>query len=136
MGVCHTDSMPLHTFSLSSTINHYPKFPYEEMKNAVLGKPYNLSTAFIGTKRAQTLNQTYRQKTYTPNVLSFPLDDKNGEIYICPKIAYVEAKDYNLSKDGYIAFLFIHGLLHLKGHDHSDIMEALERRFMKRFAIV
>ena len=106
------------------------------MKKAVLGKSYNLSVAFIGTKRAQTLNKSYRQKTYVPNVLSFPLDEKNGEIFICPEIAYGEAKDFNLSKDGYIAFLFIHGLLHLKGHDHGDTMEALERRFMKRFAIV
>ncbi len=44
-------------------------------------------------------------------------------------------KDFNLSKEGYIAFLFIHGLLHLKGHDHGDIMESLERRYMKKFAI-
>lgn len=128
--------MPPHTYTLSSTISHYPEFPYEEIKNAILGKSYNLSLAFVGTKRAQTLNKSYRQKTYVPNVLSFPLDEKNGEIFICPEIAYPEAKDFNLSKDGYIAFLFIHGLLHLKGHDHGDTMETLERRFMKRFAIV
>ncbi len=127
--------MPQYTFTLFSTISHYPKFPYQEMKDAVLGKSYNLSVAFIGTKRAQTLNQTYRKKTYVPNVLSFPLDEKNGEIFICPKISYGEAKDFNLSKDGYIAFLFIHGLLHLQGHDHGDTMEALERRFIKKFAI-
>ena len=39
------------------------------------------------------------------------------------------------SKDGYIAFLFIHGLLHLKGHDHGDTMESLERRYVKQFGI-
>ncbi len=127
--------MSSHTFALSSTIAHYPTFPYETIKDAILGRSYTLSVAFIGTARAQKLNLTYRKKTYIPNVLSFPLDDTIGEIFICPDIAYPEAKDFNLSKDGYIAFLFIHGLLHLKGHDHGDTMEALEQRFMKRFKI-
>jgi len=123
------------TFLLSSTIAHYPSFPYREMKDAILGKKYELSVAFVGTKRAQKLNVGYRQKTYVPNVLSFPLDETTGEIYLCPEIAYPEAKDFNLSKDGYIAFLFIHGLLHLKGHDHGATMEGLEQRYMKRFNI-
>ncbi len=127
--------MKSNTFSLKSTIADYPDFPYEAMKNAILGKSYTLSVAFVGTVQAQKLNVAYRKKTYVPNVLSFPLDDKNGEIVLCPKIAYPEAKDYNLSKEGYIAFLFIHGLLHLKGHDHGDTMESLERRFVKRFGI-
>ncbi len=122
-------------FSLQSTIAHYPVFPYETIKDSILGKKYQLSLAFVGTKRARTLNQNYRKKDYVPNVLSFPLDETNGEIYICPEIAYPEAKDFNLTKDGYIAFLFIHGCLHLKGHDHGDTMETLERRYLKRFKI-
>jgi probable rRNA maturation factor len=122
-------------FTLSSTIAHYPDFPYQAIKEAILGKQYDLSVAFVGTKRAETLNREYRKKTYVPNVLSFPLDEKTGELYLCPEIAYPEAKDFNLSKDGYIAFLFIHGCLHLKGHDHGDTMEALERRYMKRFKL-
>jgi len=128
--------MSSHTFSLTSTIARHPSYPYEAIKDAILGRSYVLSVAFVGTKRAQKLNVAYRQKTYVPNVLSFPLDSKTGEIYLCPEIAYPEAKDFNLTKDGYIAFLFIHGCLHLKGHDHGDTMEALERRFMKRFRIV
>ncbi len=124
------------TFSLTSTITRYPNFPYEEIKNAILGRSYTLSVAFVGTQRARSLNTAYRQKTYVPNVLSFPLTETTGEIYLCPEIAYKEAKDFNLTKDGYIAFLFIHGCLHLKGYDHGDTMEALEQRYLKRFAIV
>jgi probable rRNA maturation factor len=127
--------MSIQNFSLSSTITEYPTFPYLEMKEAILGKKYELSVAFVGTKRAQKLNVEYRKKTYVPNVLSFPLDETHGEMYLCPEIAYPEAKDFNLSKEGYIAFLFIHGLLHLKGHDHGDIMESLERRYMKMFKV-
>jgi probable rRNA maturation factor len=124
------------SFLLTSTIKHYPAYPYQKIKEAILGKHYELSVAFIGTKRARHLNQTYRQKDYVPNVLSFPLSTTCGEIYLCPEIAYPEAKDFNLSRNGYIAFLFIHGCLHLKGYDHGDTMEALERRYRKRFGIV
>lgn len=128
--------MRLETFSFASTVANYPDFPYREIKDAILGKTYTLSFTFVGTKRARTLNQTYRQKNYVPNVLSFPLTDTTGEIYLCPEIAYPEAKDFNLSKNGYIAFLFIHGCLHLKGHDHGATMEALEQRYLKRFQVV
>ncbi len=121
---------------IGSTIASFPKHPYEEIKNAILGKNYQLSLNFIGTKRAQTLNKQYRQKDYVPDVLSFPLSDTEGEIYICPEISYPQAHKYYLSKEKFIAFLFIHGLLHLKGYDHGDTMEALEKRFTKRFNIV
>ncbi|MCB9811034.1 MAG: rRNA maturation RNase YbeY [Candidatus Nomurabacteria bacterium] len=128
--------MSTDTYSITSTIKHYPSFPYQNIKEAILGKKYTLSLTFVGEKRAQQLNINYRKKDYVPNVLSFPLDENNGEIFICPKIANKEAWQYNLTKDGYIAFLFIHGLLHLKGYDHGVKMEQLEKRYMKRFDIV
>lgn len=123
------------TFSIDSTVKHYPSFPYETMKNDILGKRYDLSLQFVGPSRAQKLNATYRQKTYTPNVLSFPLAPDTGEIYICPQVAVKEAAKYNLSKDGYVAYLFIHGLLHLKGHDHSDEMDKAEQKYLRKFSI-
>ncbi len=123
-------------FTLESTVKDYPTFNYGEIKDAILGKSYELTLAFIGRKRAAALNRDYRQKTYSPNVLSFPLTPTCGEIYLCPEVAYPEAKDFNLTADGYVAFLFIHGCLHLKGYDHGATMESLERRFVKRFKIV
>lgn len=119
-----------------STIKSYPKHPYQKIKEAILGKRYDLTLTFVGPERSQTLNQTYRNKSYTPNVLSFPLDEKTGEIYICPKVAFSEAHQYNLTKEGYVAFLFIHGCLHLKGHKHGATMEAQERTYTKKFKIV
>ncbi len=105
------------------------------MKEAILGTRYELSLAFIGTKRAASLNEAYRKKTYVPNVLSFPLTDTAGEIFICPAVAQKEAKAFDLSPDGYLAYLFIHGCLHLKGHDHGDTMDKLERKYRKAFNI-
>ena len=121
------------TFSISSTVKQYPAHPFETIKNDILGKRYELSLAIVGPTRAQALNTTYRKKTYTPNVLSFPLTDSAGEIVICPAVAKREAKDYNLSVDGYIGFLFIHGCLHLKGHDHGATMEQLEQRYLRKY---
>ncbi len=124
------------SFSIDSTVKAYPAFPYETIKNDILGKRYDLSLQFVGPTRAQKLNATYRQKTYTPNVLSFPLAPDTGEIFICPQVAVKEAAKYNLSKSGYVAYLFIHGLLHLKGHDHSDEMDKAEQKYLRKYGIV
>ena len=61
--------------------------------------------------------------TKTSNVLSFPLSKTSGEILICK----AAAKPYT------VEFLFIHGLLHLKGLKHGAIMEGEESRLLKRF---
>lgn len=124
------------SYTECSTIKSYPNHPYQKIKEAILGKQYNLTLTFVGTDRAKNLNKQYRNKTYTPNVLSFPLDDMVGEIFICPSVAFKEAHEYNLTKEGYVAFLFIHGCLHLKGYPHGDTMERLERTFVKKFKII
>ncbi len=113
----------------------YPSLPYEDMKNTVLGKGYALTVIFVGEKRAKALNKTYRQKSYTPNVLSFPLQDGVGEIYISPAVAKREAKKFSMTPKGYVGFLFIHGLLHLKGHPHGDTMEKAEKRLVSQYSL-
>lgn len=124
------------TFVITTTLRRsYPAHDYKKMKEVILGKNYQLSLVFLGKKRATEINLTSRQKDYAPNVLSFPLGKDTGEIYLCPEISYPKAKNYNFSPEGYIAFLFIHGLLHLQGHDHGHTMESLEKRFVKRFKI-
>lgn len=125
----------METLTVSSTVKKYPLHDYQAIKNAILGKRYQLSLVFIGSKKAALLNQQYRQKTYSPNVLSFPLDERTGEIFICPQVAASQAAKYDLSSAGYVAFLFIHGLLHLKGHDHSDTMDKQEQKYLKLFNI-
>lgn len=123
------------TLLLSSTVRDYPVWPYETIKNTILGKSYQLSLTFVGEARAQKLNITTRNKDYIPNVLSFPLDGSTGEMYICPAAAKPQAKDFNLSIDGYIAYLFIHGCVHLKGHDHGATMDKLEQKYLRQFRI-
>lgn len=113
-------------FSLSSTVLRHPRLPYEQMKDDVLGTSYSLSLVFIGPDRARRLNREHRKKDYVPNVLSFPLDETHGELYITPAVATREAAARGMSVTGYVGFLFIHGMLHLKGMAHGARMEQAE----------
>jgi probable rRNA maturation factor len=126
--MAHTD------LSISATVQ-YPDAPYLDIKRAILGTAYQVSLTFVGETRARRYNQTYRGKSYVPNVLSFPLETKAGEIVICPVAARREAKAHELSFTGYITYLFIHGLLHLKGYDHGATMDRLEARFRRQFSV-
>ena len=128
--------MSTNTFSITSTIKRHPsRLPLSEIKDKILGKRYELSLVYIGKTRAHNLNKTYRQKTYVPNVLSFPLSEAAGEIFICPEVAKREAPKFNLSERGYLIYLFIHGCLHLKGHGHGDTMDTLEQKHLKLFNV-
>ena len=123
-------------FSVSRTTRtREPNLPYEKIKNDIVGNRYVVSLVFVGSTRARALNYAYRQKSYVPNVLSFPIDKHTGEIYITPSVAKREAHKYDLSPRGYIGYLFIHALLHLKGHDHSVTMEQAEARYMKSYRL-
>ncbi len=122
-------------FSLTATVRHYPSLPYAKMKDDILGKKYALSLAFVGSARAQKLNLMHRQKSYVPNVLSFPLAEDMGEIFIAPQVAKKEASKFSMSVNGYIGFLFIHALLHLKGLDHGDTMDRAEKKYCTKYGL-
>lgn len=112
-----------------------PSLPYERIKNDILGSRYVVSLVFVGKDKARALNYAHRRKTYVPNVLSFPIDSSTGEIFITPSVAAREASKYHLSVKGYIGFLFIHALLHLKGLDHGATMEKAEARYKKIYRL-
>lgn len=123
------------SLSITSTVKSYPRHKYADMAEKILGKRYDLSLVFVGRTRAATLNKAYRNKAYSPNVLSFPLDERTGEIFICPQVAASEAAKFDLSVKGYVGFLFIHGCLHLKGLDHGATMDKQEQKWVKHFAL-
>lgn len=119
----------------NKTKGKLPRLPFLDMKNAALGKNYELSLVFIGERRSRNLNIAYRNKHKSGNVLSFPLDKKTGEIFICPARSRREAKNFDRSYENFIAFLFIHGLLHLKGMDHGSTMERAEEKIRAQFGV-
>jgi len=102
-------------------------------KDEILGKNYELSLAFIGDTRSRSLNKKWRKKNYIPNVLSFPLGDDMGEVFINLRKAKSEAKDFEMTPKVFIKYLYIHALLHLKGLDHGTKMDKLEEKYLKKF---
>jgi probable rRNA maturation factor len=113
-----------------------PGLPYQKIAAAIL-PGWEISLVFAGTIRAKKLNQQLRKKEYIPNVLSYETSstkkERSGEIIICSTIAKKQAPDYDLSYSSFTAFLFIHGLLHLKGLPHGTTMDRYEREYLSRF---
>lgn len=113
-----------------------PGLPFLEIKNKILGRGYSLSLAFIGKKKSQELNYTYRQKNNPTNILSFPLSKTEGEILICPAVVKTETKKFGKNYARLLVFLVIHGCLHLKGMVHSSTMEKAEEKYLSRFSFL
>jgi len=123
-------------FSISNrTKGKLPRLPFVLIKNKVLGKKYTLSVVFCGKTLSQKLNRIYRGKNKPTNVLSFPLGKTSGEIVIDLKTARIEAPKFGESFQSFVGYLFIHGLLHLKGLPHGRTMETKEQKIRKMFLI-
>ncbi len=122
-----------HNLTLIRKNGMLPRIPFSEIKESLLGKKYVLSINFIGPDEAKELNIRTRQKDYTPNVLSFPLSETEGEIYICLSVVRKGAKEFSMSYQKFLNLIVIHGALHLKGHEHSSTMEDMEEKLLNKF---
>ncbi len=116
----------------NTTRSKAPSFPFEKAAAQML-PDWDISLVFVGETRAKNLNIALRDKTYTPNVLSYVVGKKSGEIIICPSVARRQAPAYGLSYPHMVGLLFIHALLHLKGRSHGATMDAAEREMLSRF---
>jgi len=121
--------------TVATTLKHPPQLPLAPIIDDILGTTYDVTIVFIGPTKARSLNIAHRGKDYVPNVLSFPLSDQCGEIYICPDAARKEAANFALSENGYLTYLIIHGALHLKGYDHGAAMEAREAHYCTTYNV-
>lgn len=110
-----------------------PEAPYLAMKEKLLGKKYDLTIVFCTPKESQERNNAYREKDYATNILSFPLSDTEGEIYISLSVVRKGAKEFEMSYPKFLHLLLIHGMLHLKGLGHGSTMEGLEDTYLKQF---
>jgi probable rRNA maturation factor len=103
-----------------------------EIKEDILGKRYELSIALVSKEKSRKINKQYRKKDKPTNVLSFSLTKNSGEIVLCPAVIRTEAKNLGQTYEGWLSFLVIHGMLHLKGYEHSSTMETLEEKYDKK----
>lgn len=95
---------------------------HENVKNACF------SIIFVDENEIQEINKEYRGIDKVTDVISFALEDNEdsihsdmrilGDIYICIPRAEEQANNYGHSMKRELAFLTVHGLLHLLGYDH------------------
>ena len=95
------------------------------LKDKVLGKTYDLSVAFLLPAEMRKVTKRTKKQDKVSNVLAFTLSKTSGEILICRKAA----APYT------VPYLFIHGLLHLKGLKHGARMESAEQQLLARFSL-
>jgi len=95
--------------------------------------PIPLDVTFVGKSDIRKLNKKHRGINKATDVLSFPLEEPThlGDIVIAIDIATKQAKEYGHSFEREIAFLTLHGLLHLLGYDH-DAMEPLYEPILEK----
>lgn len=108
-----------------------------------------LSLSLVGDDAIRSLNHRYRGKDKATDVLSFPLDNDTrrgtrerllGDVVISVDTARRQAAGYDAPLQRELYRLLIHGLLHLKGHDHERArerrtMEHEERRLAREIAL-
>lgn len=101
-----------------------------------------LSIRIVEESESAKLNQQYRQKSHSTNVLSFPADLPDiiespllGDLLICAPVVEREALEQNKKREAHWAHMVVHGTLHLLGYDHildqeAVIMENLENNIL------
>ena len=81
-------------FNLTNTTKaKLPSLAFVDMKDAILGKKYELSIIIVSKKEIQRLNNIYREINKPTDILSFPLSENFGEIYINIEMTKIEAKN-------------------------------------------
>lgn len=92
---------------------------------------YEISLLMTDDEVIREYNNQYRGKDRPTDVLSFPMEEENilGDIAISYDTAKRQAEENEINADREIAFLFIHGLLHLLGYDHETSEEDEKEMF-------
>ena len=91
----------------------------------------------VGVGEGRLLNRSFRRRNYATNVLSFSYDRRHGDVVLCHPVIEREARAQRKSLAAHYAHLVVHGILHLRGHEHlrkSDAarMEKTEIRLLRR----
>lgn len=109
----------------------------EQVLVAVGEAQSELSIDLVGDGRMRRLNCQYRKKDRTTDVLAFamresasPVSALLGDVVISVPTAQRQAKEGGRSLSEELAWLLVHGVLHLCGYDHER--SDAEARRMKR----
>lgn len=93
--------------------------------------------ALVSDARVRLLNQRYRGRDATTDVLAFPAEEPGalGEVAIASGVARRQAVRAGHSVQTELRVLALHGMLHLLGYDHErddGHMARVERRLRRK----
>ncbi|MGB9857234.1 MAG: rRNA maturation RNase YbeY [Dictyoglomaceae bacterium] len=129
--------MSLEIFNIEERLNKKENEKLKRFLKEVLKRKglspinYDISIVFVDDEKIRELNKKYRNKDNPTDVLSFNLgkDPRGriiGEIYISIPSAEKQSIENNKSLLNEIAFLSLHGVLHILGYDHETSLEREE----------
>lgn len=90
------------------------------LKNKLVSKE-EIVFVFLTPLKMQKINSQFRGKNKPTDVLSFASEDPSamGELLFCNAVLKKQAKVQKHSADFELAYMMIHGILHLLGYDHE-----------------
>nr|WP_239447818.1 rRNA maturation RNase YbeY [Veillonella magna] len=109
-------------------------------------EPWEMSVLLCDNKRIHELNREYRHIDRPTDVLSFALnegDEVNGEaesqllgdLVISLERTAEQAKEYGHPFERELAYLTVHGCLHILGYDHMTEEDKKEMRTEEEFIL-
>lgn len=86
-----------------------------------------MTLVFLDSTEARKINKSYRGKNYPTDVLSFAPRGPEfageggslGELVLCPEVINRQARENVHSYRDELAYMTLHGILHLLGYDHE-----------------
>ena len=88
-----------------------------------------ITVRIVGAQEGQALNNSYRQKDYATNVLTFDYTQEPmvmADLVLCAPVVAKEAQENGKSLKDHYAHLLVHGTLHAQGWDHETSQEDAE----------
>lgn len=110
--------------------------------------PVVLTVTLVDDEEIREINRKHRQIDRPTDVLSFPLIDGTdafalppgvprelGDVVVSYPRAVAQAEEYGHSVERELAYLVIHGVLHILGHDHEIPSEQAVMRAREEAAL-
>lgn len=110
-----------------TTIRKYQTFArnvIKRIKPKIIKSKKSLNIIIVNDKYIHKLNKQFLKRDCPTDVLSFPIDNKMlGEIYISKDRARLQAREQKISLNKEIGNLIKHGILHLLGFSHQEMLK-------------
>ena len=112
-----------------------PKTKVSQWMRHALLRDAEMTVRIVDAEEGRSLNQSYRNKNYATNVLTFDYEVAPvvmADLVLCAPVVAAEAAAQGKSLQAHYAHLLVHGTLHAQGYDHETNeqnaleMEALE----------